>query len=160
MALCNRSGRDVRATFTRVSPSAFAEKVGIPLGWCVISHRWMPEKKDRRHAHGKWFRLSSAEGTVYRVLRFSANLQGSPGAEGQLVIDYPGWLDLLGRTENTNVSVPIKITPVRWWHAGILAVSHPDPSVRLAGWLAVLSFGLGIVSVVLGIWSICLSLCW
>ena len=50
----------MKGSFERVSPAAFAERIGIPLGWFVISHRWMPEKKQRRERHGKWFKLSTS----------------------------------------------------------------------------------------------------
>jgi len=144
----------IHGTFKRVSPASFAEKVGIPLGWFVISHRWITDKKIRRLQHGKWFKISTTKGTVFRVLRFSPNLQGTPGQPGEIVIDYPAWLDLFGRVEDVNGALEIEITAARWWEAPRLATSHPDPSIRLAGWIAVLSFALGVISVVLGAWSL------
>jgi hypothetical protein len=147
----------IHATFQRVSPASFADKVGIPLGWFVISHRWMESKQARRRQHGKWFKLATEAGTVYRVLRFSANLAGAPGKTGEIVIDYPAWLDLHGRTENVEGPIDIVITPARWWESPRLAVAHPDPSIRLAGWFAILSVALGVVSVALGAWSIWLT---
>jgi len=141
----------VVGTFTRVAPADFAEKVGIPLGWFVISFRYMPEKWERRLQHGKWFKLSTREGSVYRILRFSERLEGGPGEKGQIVIDYPGWLELLGYAENTKVQAKISIARARWWEICRLAVAHPDPSVRLAGQIALLSFVLGVVSLVLGV---------
>ena len=144
----------IRGAFTRSSPASFAEKIGIPLGWFVISHRWMLDKKARRLAHGRWFRLTTSHGSIYRVLRFSAKLQGTLGGQGEMVIDYPGWLDLIGRAEDSNITAEIDIVPARWWQAGALAVSHPDPSIRLAGWLAMLSVALGSVSILLGVWAL------
>jgi hypothetical protein len=143
----------IRGTFTRVSPAEFAEKIGIAPGWFVISHRWMGEKKARRLQHGKWFKIAGTEDSVYRVLRFSANLSGILGKPGQIVIDYSAWLDLFGRTENVDGPLELQISAARWWEAPRLATSHPDPSIRLAGWIAVLSFALGIISLVLGAWS-------
>lgn len=141
----------ISGSFTRVSPAAFAEKIGIPAGWFVISHRWLDEKKTRRLQHGKWFRLSSAENAVYRVLRFSPRLAGAPGKSGEIVIDYEAWLDLFGRTEDVDGPLSLEIRVARWWELPRLATSHPDPAIRLAGWIALLSLVLGIVSVVLAV---------
>ena len=144
----------IHATFSRLSPAAFAEKIGVPQGWFVISHRYVQHKKDRRQQHGRWFKLTTSEGVVFRVLRFSPNLAGAPGKPGEIVIDYPAWLDLYGRAENVDEPLAITIEQASWWEWPKLAVSHPDPSVRLAGWLAVLSFALGVISLLLGIWSL------
>lgn len=147
----------IQGTFERVSPASFVEKAGIPLGWFVISHRWVESKRERRYLHGKWFKLSSTYGSIYRVLRFSANLTGAPGKQGQLVIDYPAWLDLNGRAENVSGSLEVSLAPVKWWEAPKLAVAHPDPSFRLAGWLAIISVAMGLISLALGGWSIWLT---
>ncbi|HBQ8682557.1 hypothetical protein [Pseudomonas aeruginosa] len=144
----------MKGRFERVSPAAFADKIGIPLGWFVISHRWMPEKKQRRESHGKWFKLSTSSGVVYRVLRFSANLRGAPGSTGDIVLDWPAWLDLFAREENVDGPIEITITPAKWWEYPRLAISHPDPAVRLAGWISIVSLILGALSVVLGGWSL------
>lgn len=148
----------IRSTFNRVSPAKFAEKVGIPLGWFVVSHRLMDSKQERRNSHGRWFRLETSEGTVFRVLRFSANLTSATGKPAEIVLDYPAWLDLHGRAENVDGPLEISISPARWWESPRLAIAHPDPSIRLAGWLAVISVALGVLSVVLGGWSIWLTL--
>ncbi|MGL6335698.1 hypothetical protein ACSZMH_11360 [Aeromonas jandaei] len=147
----------MNGSFVRVSPSAFADKTGIPQGWFVISHRWMPDKLKRRKYHGKWFKLSTSSGCIYRVLRFSVNLRGKSGSQGDIVIDWPAWLDLFGREEDVNRAIEINITPAKWWEYPRLAISHPDPAMRLAGWIAISSLFLGALSVVLGGWSLYLS---
>lgn len=144
----------MRAVFRRVSPAIFAEKIGIPLGWCVISHRYMPDRSERRNAHGRWFKLSTDKGCAYRVLRFSANLDGAVGKEGVLVLDWPGWLDLNGRTENLEETLEVTITKARWCQYPALAVAHPDPAIRWGSWMAIISLGLGLLSIFLGSWSI------
>lgn len=142
----------MKGNFTRVTPATFAEKVGIPAGWIVISYRWMPKKLDRRLAHGRWFKIKSGEGEVFRILRFSVNLEGSPASgSGQLVIDWPGWLDLLDHAEDTDGPIELEFSEGRWWQYPRLAISHPDPTIRLSGMLGLLSVALGILSVVLAI---------
>src|SRR5882672_194727 len=71
----------MKATFTRATPSALTDNAGVPEGWFVISHRWIPETADRRRAHGRWFRIRSAHCAVFRVLRFSPQPEGQPGTE-------------------------------------------------------------------------------
>jgi hypothetical protein len=142
----------MKGTFTRVSPASFAEKVGIPAGWFVISHRWMAETKRRRLAHGRWFMLRTAHGSAFRILRFSPNLDGGPSqGSGELVIDWPGWLDLFGRAENVDGPLEIEITETSWWQLPRLAIAHPDPSIRMSGLLGLLSVALGLLSVVLAV---------
>jgi hypothetical protein len=143
--------------FTRVSPAAFAERVGIPAGWFVISHRWIPTKTARRFAHGEWFKLSTPHADVYRVLRFSPNLEGAPGKTGQIVLDWPAWLDLYGRVEDVDGPLELEITKASWYEYPRLAISHPDPTFRLSSWIAVISLSLGVVSLLLGVWSVCIA---
>ena len=147
----------MQGQFTRVSPASFADRVEVPLGWFVISHRWMPDKKERRQGHGKWYRLSTANGSVYRVLRFSVNLEGTPDKGGQIVLDWPAWLDLHGREENVDGSLTISIIRARWYEYPGLAISHPDPAIRWGSWIAVLSLALGVISVILAVWALCMA---
>ena len=142
----------MKGTFNRVAPATFAEKTGIPLGWMVISHRWMPDKSERRRAHGKWFRLKSAHGTSYRVLRFSANLTGSPPENpGDLVVDWPAWLELNGYADDVSGPLQLEITKASFWQLPQLAASHPDPAMRLSSMLGFVSVVLGILSIVLAV---------
>ena len=144
----------MQGIFERLAPAAFTKKTGIPLGWFVVSHRWMQDKKQRRLSHGRWFKLSTSLGYTYRILRFSSSLRGAPGTTGQMVIDWPAWLDLYDREENVDAPIEITISPAKWWEYPRLAVSHPDPAVRLAGWISIFSLGLGALSVLLGSWSL------
>lgn len=140
----------MQGTFKRVSPAAFAEQVGIPMGWMVISHRWMPNKPDRRRAHGKWYRVKSGQGVCYRVLRFSAKLSGAPsGITGDLVIDWPAWLELCGYADDVSGSLQLEFSKARWWQLISLAASHPDPAIRLSSILGIVSVFLGILSILL-----------
>ena len=137
-------------TFTRISPAEFAEKVGIPAGWFVISHRWMGDKKQRRLSHGKWFKIKSEHTTIYRILRFSPNLEGGPKQNtGQMVLDWPGWIDLWGRAEDVDRALDLEFTEAKRWEYPKMAMSHPDPTHRLAGELGLLSVFLGLLSVIL-----------
>lgn len=138
--------------FDRVSPASFAEKIGIPDGWVVISHRWVPTMPERRRTTGNWFKIESDNGTVFRVVRFSPNLQGSPATgRGQLVIDWSAWLRLSGFAEDTSTPLKLKFTRSRWWNFWAWMITHPEPTVALSGLISLISLGLGIVSLVLAI---------
>ena len=142
----------MKGTFSRVAPADFAEKIGIPMGWMVISHRWIPEKVKRRLAHGRWFRLKSTYGEVFRVLRFSASLPGGPSnGTGELVIDWAAWLELYGFAEDVKNPLELEISQARWWQLPKLAASHPDPAFRLSSILALVSVGLGALSILLAV---------
>jgi hypothetical protein len=143
------------AEFERTSPASFTEKVGIPLGWIVVHYGHIPDKVDRRKAHGEWFELKSERGTVYRMLRFSPQVvKGGQGRTAKIVIDWIGWIDLHNREEDVSGSINLRLRRVSWWKRPVVYLRHPDPAVRLSGWLGWLSVLLGTVSLVMTIdWS-------
>ena len=138
--------------FTRVNPALLNERTELTAGWFVISHRFFETKKERREAHGKWFKITSEHGSVYRILRFAPQLAGSPKKKtGDVVIDYQGWLALWDCAEDVEQPLNLTITRAKWWVTPKLAVSHPDPIVRLAGALGFQSVALGTIGVILGV---------
>jgi hypothetical protein len=142
----------MKGQFTRIPPADFAEKVGIPAGCFVVSHRWMLDKSHRRLSHGRWFKITSPEGEIFRILRFSPSFEGSlKSGTGQIVVDWPGWLDLFGRAENVDGPIELEFSQAHWWQFPRLAVSHPDPTIRLSGLLGLMSVALGILSVILAV---------
>lgn len=80
------------------------------------------------------------------------------GNPAEIVLDWPAWLDLHGRAEDVDRPLEIDIAAARWWEYPRLAISHPDPTVRLAGAISILSFALGVVSVILGGWSLWITI--
>lgn len=142
----------MKTYFLRKSSAEFGEKNGLPLGWVAISWRWLPDKLKRRHAHGRWYRLKSDHGVTYRVLRFGGNLSGSDRTnQWDMVIDWPAWLELSGYAEDVPDTLAISLSPTSIWRSPQLAFSHPDPTVRLATALGVLSLLLGIMSLALAV---------
>lgn len=142
----------IEGMFERKSPASFAQKVGIPPGWFVVSHRFFPDAKKRRSLHGSWFKIASDKGTIYRIIRFSPNLPGGINKEvSAVVVDWMGWIDLWGREENVDQEIELRFSKVSWWMYPYMAFSHPDPTHRLAGELAILSVGLGLLSIVLAL---------
>lgn len=146
----------MKGIFSRRSPASFAEKAGIPPGWFVISWAWMSDKRSRRRSHGRWFKISSGGRSVYRVLRFSGRLRADTKVrEGTIVIDYPAWLELNDYANNLDGPLNLTIEPVPRWRFWTMATSHPDPIYRLAGSLGLVSLGLGFLSLIVSIWSLC-----
>lgn len=141
--------------FKRVSPSQFAEKVGIPDGWFVLSHHCFPNKNERRSSHGKWYKIQSDYDKVYRIMRFSPRLEFlRKSNSGEIVIDWLAWINLWNRAENVDEPLKLEITKPKLWEYPWLTVSHPDPIYRIAGRLAFLSVVLGIISIILAVCSI------
>jgi len=141
--------------FTSSSPADFAQKIGIPVGWFVLPHLLVESMTDRRNLHGKWCCIKSDKGTVFRVLRFSPRLKSITNAE--IVLDWAAWIELNGKEEDVTQPLSLKIEKARWYQYPKLAISHPEPSYRLASWIAIRSFALGFISVLLGAWSVYLS---
>ena len=135
-----------KGSFQRVSPAEFAEKVGIPLGWFVVNHQHLAGKSNRRKAHGRWFKIRSDRATIYRLLRFSPRLtKGSSQTAGDVVLDWAGWIELYGFEEDVDPPLALKISKVPWWQLPWVYLRHPDPAVRLSGWLGWAGLGLGIM---------------
>lgn len=136
----------ITGKFKRVSPASFAEKVGLPQGWIVVRHDHVATKLERRRTHGRWVAVRSAEATVFRILRYSPRLPA-----GDIVMDWVGWIDLQGRTDDEVEAMDITITLARWDQLPFIPFRHIDPGYRLSAWLGALSLGLGILSVVLSV---------
>src|SRR3546814_5298969 len=65
-----------------------------------------------------------------------------------------GWIDLHNRDEAVAGAITLKLRRVSWWKRPWVYLHHPDPAVRLSGWLGWLSVILGASSLVLTIkWS-------
>jgi len=139
----------IKGLFERVDPGKFAEKVGIPLGWMVISHHHIPDKQERRKVHGRWYRVTSQGISVFRVLRFAPNLHFDWDGTSDLVIDWVGWLDLHGRASDVDGPLELEIEQVSPLLLPMMIVMHPDPTSRLAGWIALVSLALGVLSILL-----------
>lgn len=150
MNLLRRKDLAFNATFKRRSPADFAEKVGIPLGWIVVNHGHIPKMADRRKAHGAWFEITSNRAKIYRMLRFSPNIKKGNAAEpGTIVVDWIGWIDLHGRDEDVDGPIALEARRLPWWKRLWAYLKHPDPAVRLSGWLGWASLFLGVFSFLL-----------
>jgi hypothetical protein len=128
----------------------------LPAGWFRISHSVVDDVTDRRHLTGQWFKLKTANVTIFRILRFDAGLRGvRNGNEGSIAIDYDGWLKLCDYPDNIdNQKVEIEISKVPKWGILFCHINHPDITYRFAAKLSILSFVLGVIGVILGVISV------
>lgn len=142
----------IRGKFHREALSAPGDVAQLPGGWFAISHRWIDDRAARRRLHGRWFKLTSSYGTIFRAIKFAPNLKGGANKEeGAIVLDWPAWLELNGFPNELEEKLELSITRVRWWHWPKLAISHPDPAIQTSGWLGILSLALGIISLFLAL---------
>lgn len=119
-----------------------------------MSWRWVPDKARRRRLHGKLVKLSADGRTILRVLRFSTRLGGTPrSGEGQIVLDWPGWLELNDFDEDADGSIQVTVRNARWYEQWKIVFSHPDPTYRIAGQLGAVSVVLGIVSLIIAFFA-------
>ena len=138
---------------TRKSPQSL-QSGQLSLGWCAISHRHFCTKSERRRLTGNWICIRSEHAKIYRVLRFSATLRADVESNnGDLVLDYDGWLKLSDFIESTPEALQVTIDKVRWWQLPFCAIGHPDPSYRLSSWLGIISVVLGLIGMGLGVLS-------
>jgi len=140
-----------KASFQRVSPAEFAKKVELPAGWIVVRYSHVGPKLTRRKTHARWVAITSDRATVFRIVRYSVDLPAD-----RIVIDWAGWIDLQGRTDEEVDEIELTITTARWYQFFTLPFRHVDPSYRLSAWLGGISVGLGVLSIIL---SIALSSC-
>ncbi len=64
-------------------------------------------------------------------------------------MDWGAWLDLFGRADDVDRPLKLKVCSARWWAFPLFALAHPDPTIRLAGLLALVSVALGLLSIIL-----------
>lgn len=141
----------INGKFVRMLPKQW-EGDELPLGWFVLSYRWVQQTKARRVAHGGCYRITSKYGSVYRILRFDIDLRYNNAQKvGDMVIDWPAWLELCDRAERVPDDLELTIKPVRGLAFLRFALKHPDPAYRLASNIAVFSLGLGLISFTAGI---------
>ena len=155
----------IEGIFTQVPRSALPGEYEIPAGWFAISYWWVIDhqpktdeekkkfQKKLRRMHGRWFRIKNQEQEreIYRILRFSPNLQGSKKkGDGVICLDWPGWIEL-SDYEDTEKPLGLVLEEVGWWPFPRFVMSHPDPVFRLAGFLGLLSVALGLLSLILAL---------
>jgi hypothetical protein len=97
-------------TVQRIPGSSHAYPV-----WFTISHRFLEDKVDRRMTTGKWFRLRTTHGTIFRILRFDPQMAYSDkDGKADVFIDYHGWLKLISYAENVDVTEDVEFKKARW----------------------------------------------
>ena len=146
--MCNPE--HIVGNFERHALTALKEKMPVPLGWFVLPYRLMQKKEDRRKYHGKWFTIISEHKKIYRVLRFAPSLSGTTGStQKEIILDWVGWIDLCGRDEDVDIILELRIRKTYFWEFVSAGLKHPEPIYRLSTGLAIISVGLGLLSVVI-----------
>lgn len=144
----------IKYTATKKSQSAMPDGE-LKLGYVAISHHWVADKKQRRLLTGRWVKIRCGKETIYRVLRFSPQVScDKNNKSGGIVIDYDGWLELSGYSEDSAQTLAVEIFPSRLGAATLGAIRHPDPTHRLACQLAYISLFLGVLSIAQSTWPL------
>lgn len=149
-----RKPQTITGTFERRNLGSLHGKMPVPTGWFVLPFRLMPKIDERRKYHGKWFTIESEQQRIFRVLRFAPNLHGSikDNNPKDILLDWVGWIDLCGRDEEVEVPLQLKISKSTLWQKMVCAgLKHPEPTYRFAYGLALVSVGLGLLSILLAI---------
>ena len=103
--------------------------------------------------HGRLYRLETEHGHIYRALRFDPKLKAGRGPDhAQLLLDYQGWLRLIGYDpDRENGCVLVSMRPIRWHEYVNVGLSNPDPLARQSYGLGLLGFWLGVLGFILGL---------
>lgn len=137
----------IKKNFVRVSPEKYSEHMIFQHGWVVIPYRLIENKSERRKLHGHWIKLTSENGSIYRVASFNGNMKGTNGNDepAQLVIDWVGWLRLHGHKDDVNPPLEVKIRKAKFYEMAIAYFKHPEPFNRLTSWVSLLFTLIGII---------------
>jgi len=159
----NKRHFSVQRCFQRKSPTSFYSSGEGRLGWFIISSRLVEGRRRRRLTHGTICRLRTAQGSIYRVVRYSPNIGGSSAktetsgsgypktATCEIVLDWLGWIELDGRKDDVSRNLIIEIDTIPTFMKLFYVFKHPEPAIVLGGYL-------GLISVFLGFSSIFISL--
>ena len=83
----------------------------LPIGWFAIRSDWVP-KDNRPKLRGKWHKISCGRHSCYRALSMDPTLKGSMKMrEGQIRIDWDGWLALHGNESPDRAPAELTIHP-------------------------------------------------
>lgn len=79
-------------------------------------------------------------------------MEGSPNqSNGQIHIDWNGWLELIGFEGDSDREIELTIEPAGKLAFLSVGTSHPDPGIRAAAIIAGISVGMGLLSIVIAV---------
>ena len=137
----------MKGRFVRVPPTDKTEP--LALGWFAISHLWEEDKLTRRESYSMTFKIKSKHGKIFRTLRFSPRLKGTPKqGQGQILIDWHGWLTVCEDLHERD-DVELTITRANVLEVFLHSTSHPDPAYRHSMAVARTGLYIGIISLIL-----------
>jgi hypothetical protein len=150
-----------KQAFVRCFDKSFMES--IEAEWFAVSHRIIDRQferdgfekqivKDkakvfRRNYRGKWFKISSDKGAIYRLLKFNPNLK-LVDDKSEMAIDWQGFIELSDFATDLPESLNLELKPANFFETIIANMKHPDAGVRAA---YKLSLFLGLLSLVISL---------
>ena len=126
----------------------------LQSGYFVISWRFFNDMEERRRSHGKCYEIKSKNASIFRALKFDGGLQSATENRAEIVLDYIGWLELIGYADDINRPIQLTIRRARWYHYPKIAISNPDLTFRLSSWVGIISLALGLLSLALAVWAL------
>lgn len=139
----------MKGRFVRVPPTDKTEP--LALGWFAISHLWMEDKLQRRHAYSTVYKIKSKHGTIYRTIRFSPRLKGTPKSqEGQMLIDWHGWLTICEDLQEGS-PIELSIKKANPFEVFYHSITHPDPGYRHSMAVARVGLYISLISLILAL---------
>jgi ferric-dicitrate binding protein FerR (iron transport regulator) len=118
----------------------------LPPGWFALNPGQFDGEDEQARAHGRWFRIATGHGTVYRALQLTPGLP----REG-IVLDWPARRALEGGHAGAgaeSAALRLDIRVARFIEYPRCLLSHPSPAVRLGGRAALAAFLLCIAALI------------
>jgi len=119
-------------------------KVPVATGWIALNHRYSTSHGGAM-VRGKWYKIESSSGSVYRVLRFSPLLRHAQGEfGGEVSLDWDSSLELWGG-ESASEPRELLVTEASLLQSVGCAWRYPDPAVQLSLRFAIVLGGLSLI---------------
>lgn len=128
------------------------ERLALRPNSCVIRCSHVKDEAHRKALRGRWCKISSDNGSTCRVLRFG----GGDLASDRIMIDWDAWLDVSDAGRDKCVEIRFELLP--WWQLPFAPLCQSDPTDHLAYMLGLIGFGVGLIALVLGVFSFLISL--
>lgn len=119
----------------------------LPPGWFALHPDQFDGEAAQTRAHGRWFRIASRHGAVFRALQLTPDLP-----RAGIALDWPAQHRLYGGPPDDGAApLRLDIRSAHFYEYPRCLLGHPSPAARLGGGLMVLALLACTAALVIGI---------